>query len=721
MQDSIRYCLGLVTLIVLGGAAGAVTGRASVGAAVVTGAALAGCGVRTWQGRAAAERLRLLESAVVHARDAVVILDAEAGRGPGAGRPVLFVNAAFTRMTGYAAGEVVGRSLHLLRGPATCPATLDALRAALSAGVPHQAELLNYRKDGSELWVELSLVPVAGGAGRRGHWVMIQRDIGDRKRADAELRRREEQLRAVGDNIPDGCVYQARQGADGGVRFDYLSAGVEKLLGLPAAAIVAEPWVFHNRCHPDDLAKLAAAEALTVSTRAPFDCEFRVRHLDGDYRTVHCRSVAESLPAGGVRWNGVMTDTTGRHRLEAQLRQAQKMETVGRLAGGVAHDFNNILTGVIGNLDLVELDPADPAGGRVAAAQRAALRAADVTRKLLGFARQNQLLVAPVDVAGFAADVVEMARAAIDPRVRLRAAVPAGLPPVAADAGLLHQALLNLVLNARDALPHGGLVSVAAAAVTVTPAQAAGRPDARPGGFVVLSVTDDGCGMAADVRARVFEPFFTTKPVGQGTGLGLAMVHGIVQQHAGWVECESAPGRGTRFDLYLPQAGPDHRPPPPVRRGRGADTDSDCHAHRPGTTLEMPSLPSFTGTVLLADDEDTIRAIARTVLEGVGFHVVEAADGLQAIDLFRRHQPAITLVVLDLMMPGASGRQVFEAVTALDPGARVLFSSGYSADDLSDLAGSAGLLPKPYRPADLIAAVEAALGGVSDGLLQPAG
>ena len=565
MGTAVRLAAGWCGLALAGLAAGLVTGSAAGGLAVVAAATLGGCTARQWQGRRAADRLRLLESAVIHARDAVVILDAEPEKG--LGRPVRYVNEAFTTLTGYAAAEVVGRSLHMLRGPATCPVALARIRDALAAGQPLQTELLNYRKDGSELWVELSLVPVRASAGGLAHWVMIQRDIGDRK------------------------------------------------------------------------------------------------------------------------------------RLEDQLRQAQKMETVGRLAGGIAHDFNNLLTGVIGHLDLVRLPAGDPNAALVATADRAAQRAADLTRKLLGVARKNQLLVGPVRVADLVGEVVELVRRTSDPRVHFTAEVPpaADLPALTADAALLNQALMNLVLNARDAMPGGGRLTVTAAGVSLTSATAQARPGGRAGLFLRLTVADTGHGMPAAVRARLFEPFFTTKPVGQGTGLGLAMVHGIVEQHGGWIECATAPGTGTRFEVYLPAAAAGVEATPPPRPWAASDL-----AARAGGA-----------TVLLVDDEELIRALGRSVLEGAGYRVVEAADGRAGVEAFRRESAAggVDLVVLDYMMPEASGREAFDAILAADPAARVLFSSGYSADDLADITGPAGLLAKPYRPADLLAAVRAVLAG----------
>jgi CheY-like chemotaxis protein len=375
------------------------------------------------------------------------------------------------------------------------------------------------------------------------------------------------------------------------------------------------------------------------------------------------------------------------------------------MAGGIAHDFNNLLTGVVGNLALVDLRPGDPNRALITAAEKAAQRAADLTRKLLGFARKNQLHVAPVRVGEFAREVIDILRRTFDPRIEIAADLDTPTP-VLADATLINQALLNLCLNARDAMPDGGRLEVRAEPVVLRPADVAGLPDARPGAFVRLTVADTGCGMAPDVRARMFEPFFTTKPIGQGTGLGLAMVHGIVRQHHGWVVCDSRPGAGTRFDMYLPQAGTAVPPPGSIGIPRSL---GDRAPARPADAGTPPPPDGRTRTILLVDDEELIRDLGRSVLESAGYRILEATDGAEAVDRFRRDPAAVDLVILDLTMPRLSGRDAFRQLRALDPDVRVLFSSGYSADDLSDVAGALGLLAKPYRPADLVQAVREAL------------
>jgi PAS domain S-box-containing protein len=636
------------------------------------------------------QRLRLLESAVVNARDAVIVLEADPC--PGQGRAVLYVNEAFTRMTGYTTDEVLGRSLHFLRGADTNPATLNKLRSALDTQTPLHTELLNYRKDGSELWVDLSLVPVIDAAGRCTHWVMIQRDIGDRKRADAALRASEELFRSVFENAGAGVSLIGPHG-----RFTSVNPAFAAMVGRPAAEIVGK--TAQEFTHPDDWAEQGKLlKEVASGMRDEYHIRKRYIRPNGEYVWTELTVAVVRGPNRDIHYSlGVSVDVTMRQHLEDQLRQAQKMEVVGQLAGGIAHDFNNLLTGVIGNLDQVCLPPDDPNADLIAAAERAAERAADLTRKMLGFARKNQLHVTPCKVGEFVDEVLTLLRRTLDPRIRVVAEVD-GDPWVTADATLMNQALLNLCLNARDAMTQGGTLTVRAAAVEVAPADTI-HPDARTGLYARLTVADTGVGMSPEVRARLFEPFFTTKEVGKGTGLGLAMVHGIARQHGGWVECDSAPGLGTRFDVFLPLLPAAAIPtrPAPERNGK----------HHP-VNVDTP-VPGAVRTILLVDDEDMIRELGRSVLEGAGYQVLVAHDGSHAVELFRRDRAAIDLVVLDLTMPKLSGRDAYRLMAEIDPDARVLFSSGYSSDDLSDLPGSVTLLAKPYRPHELLTAVRNSL------------
>ncbi|MBA4063668.1 MAG: hypothetical protein C0501_08140 [Isosphaera sp.] len=775
--------------------------------------------------------LRLLESAVVHARDALVIL--EPHPRPGRGRAVVYANEAFCRLTGYSRDEVLGRSLHFLRGPESDPQTLDAIRAALDEQRSLRVELRNYRKDGTEFWVDLNLVPIPDPAGGPSYWAIIQRDVTDRKAAEAAVRSANQLLRSIIDAFPG--IINAKDAAG---RYLVMNRFQADLLGVPPEEAVGKTPAdflgpgYAEAAEARDREVLAAGRAVQfeevyppgpggrplVTTKAPLGPEtgaagvvcvssdvsalkaaqdalrrsealFRgifegtsagVTLTDPSGRFVACnpafaalvgRSIDEVLtltpadlthpddwavqeplydearagirdrhrihkryfrPDGSVVWVelsyaavrgpggeyeyglGVSVDVTDRKRLEEHLLQSHKLEAVGQMAGGVAHDFNNILTAILGKLALIDLPAGDPNRPHLAAVEQAAARAADLTGKLLGYARKNQLVSAPVHPGDAFAEAVGLIGHALGPRVRVDVRVADDCGPVRADPTLLSQVLLNLCLNARDAMPDGGTLTLAADAVEVTEEEAAGLPgEARAGRFVRLRVADTGCGMTDEVRARIFEPFFTTKGVGKGTGLGLPMAHGIVKQHRGWVTCESAPGAGTRLDLYLPPADPaparrsvfrPAAPPPPPEGSR-----TPFPIPLPGPQVPEPA--AGRRTVLVVDDEEMILDVARAVLEPAGYGVLTAADGVEAVEVFERAHAGIDLVVLDVTMPRLSGRDAFRRLVEIDPGARVLFSTGYSADEIAELNGALGLLGKPYRPHELLAAVQGALAG----------
>ncbi len=637
-----------------------------------------------------ADRLRLLESAVIHAHDSVVILEARPQTGPG--RSVLYVNEAFCRMTGYSKDDVIGRSLHFLRGPNSDPETLDQIRRALDANQPLRVELRNYRKGGTGFWVDLSLVPVATSQGLVTHWVMIQRDITDRKAAEDELRRSEERYRLLFDSNPHPLWV-----------FDQAT---HRFLAVNDAAI--QKYGYSR----DEFLKLTTQQVCTTTTstgNTPRDGSTQHRKKDGTLIDVETSSFVVNMDGRPTELI-LVTDVTERLRLEDQLRQSQKMEAIGQMAGGVAHDFNNLLTSILGNLALVQLPKNDPNGPLLAAAEQAAVRAADLTGKLLGFARRNQLVFAPVDPAEAFGEVVGLLRRTLDPRIRLAVRVPEDCGPVQADPTLLTQALMNLCLNARDAMPEGGLISLTAESVFVTETDAERLPgDARTGHFVRLTVSDVGSGMTDNVKARIFEPFFTTKEVGKGTGLGLPMVHGIVKQHHGWVTCTSSPGVGTRMELYLPPAALTDTPRPMLRSPAvlpdTLPTPAPCDEN---THLECATDESRP-TILLVDDESMIRNLGQVVLKRAGYSVLTAVDGIEALQVFARERDRIGLVILDVTMPRMSGRDAYRHIVEIDPTVRILFSTGYSTEDIAELDGAVGLLGKPYRPNELLAAVRASL------------
>jgi PAS domain S-box-containing protein len=542
------------------------------------------------------------------------------------------------------------------------------------------------RPDGAHTLILGNSVPLLDPAGRVAGMVASFRDVTEQVRAQEELAGHHALLRAVLNSIPDLI---ARKDAAGVYRGG--NTAFAEFLGRDAADVVGRTDA--DLFPPELAAALEAADRRVLAGGPPERLEVWAAARDG--RRVLFETLRAPLVGPGGRpfgLIGISRDITQRRQIEEQLRQTGTLEAVGQLAGGVAHDFNNLLTAVLGHLALAQEQlPADhPARELVAGGEQAAWRAADLTRQLLGFARRHALRLEPTDPAACVAETVALLRRTIDPRIAIDVRTDPPPGPVLADAGQIGQVLLNLCLNARDAMPEGGTLTLEAADVTVDEAHAGRHVAARPGAYVRLRVADTGAGIPPEVRERIFEPFFTTKGPGQGTGLGLAVVHGIVEQHRGWVEVASEPGRGSRFDVYLPRSP---RPTPPP---------APAPAAAPARGTE---------TVLLADDEPMIRTLGRAILEPRGYRVLLAADGQEAVDVFRREQGHIDLVILDLTMPRLSGRDACRELARLDPNVRVLLSSGYAADQAGALgeAGVRGFVGKPYRPADLTAAVRAAL------------
>jgi CheY-like chemotaxis protein len=368
--------------------------------------------------------------------------------------------------------------------------------------------------------------------------------------------------------------------------------------------------------------------------------------------------------------------------LESQLRQAQKLEAVGQLAGGVAHDFNNILAAMMMHLGLLQMNAALDAETQQALKELDAQtrRAAALTRQLLMFSRRSVLAVRPLDLNEVVANLLKMLSRLIGEQIELRFDGMAGLPPVGADAGMLEQVLMNLVVNARDAMPKGGCITIRTRCEDLGGRDIRLNPNRRSGRFVSLAVADTGTGMEEATLKRIFEPFFTTKEAGKGTGLGLATVHGIVAQHRGWVEVESAPGQGTTFRVFLPSMVEATEPVAPVapreelRRGRE--------------------------TVLLVEDDAKVRRSVCQALQALGYRVYEAANGQDAVRLWQEVGVQVQLLLTDMVMPeGMTGLELVESLQALKPGLKAIISSGYSAEIVqAGVPSEKGIvyLPKPY-------------------------
>jgi PAS domain S-box-containing protein len=387
-------------------------------------------------------------------------------------------------------------------------------------------------------------------------------------------------------------------------------------------------------------------------------------------------------PHGDVtHFVAIKEDITEHKQLEARLRQTQKMEAVGRLAAGVAHDFNNLLTVILGYSDLLLGDPplAETQRELLDEIKKAAERGAGLTRQLLAFSRQQVLEPQVLDLNTVVADCGRMLRRLVGEDIDLVITPEPGVKRVKADPGQLEQALINLVVNARDAIAQYGRITVETAAVTLDEEFCRSHPEAKPGPHIRLAVTDTGCGMDEATQARIFEPFFTTKERGKGTGLGLAMVFGFIKQSGGHVSVTSTPGQGSTFQVYLPALAE-------AAVAAGAETRRE----KPRGGRE---------TILLAEDEAGVRMLVRLILTARGYTVLEAAGGAQALALARSHAAPIHLLISDVVMPGMSGPELVMHMQALKPGIRILLMSGYSGDALDrhgGLPASTFLLAKPF-------------------------
>jgi two-component system cell cycle sensor histidine kinase/response regulator CckA len=428
----------------------------------------------------------------------------------------------------------------------------------------------------------------------------------------------------------------------------------------PADAGVDPAW-WAERIHPDERERvLASSQAAVDEGATSWSAEFRFRRADGTYAKVVDRaSILRDADGRAIRMVGSMIDVTERRSLEEQLVQAQKMEAVGRLAGGIAHDFNNLLTAILGYGDLMLPKLHDPTlRAKMMEIRKAAERAATLTRQLLAFSRKQVLVPEVVAVGGLIEEMSKMLRRLIGEDIELVTILPHSPAAVRADPGQLEQVLMNLAVNARDAMPRGGKLTIHVAVVQPDDAFRKDHPDVPRDRQVLISVTDTGMGIDPEVRKHIFEPFFTTKELGRGTGLGLATVYGIVKQSGGHVEVETTPGQGTTFRIFLPAV------------------------EAPGPA-PAPSLGAVVGgseTVLLVEDESALRSLGQEILRDQGYKVIAAGSGAEALALARAHKGTIDLLVTDVVMPGMDGRELADRLGPIHPETRCLYMSGYTDD-----------------------------------------
>jgi diguanylate cyclase (GGDEF)-like protein/PAS domain S-box-containing protein len=598
---------------------------------------------------------------------------------------ILDANSALVRILGYPDRQSLIRvnAGELYADPEDRKRWQERLK---KEGLVRDFEVRLRRYDGTVIWGRDTARAVRGRDGVVRYYTGVLEDITERKRAEEELREANEKLRAVFDAAPVALISLDRAG-----RVLSWNRAAEEIFGWSEEEVVSRAPPFVSDEHEDEFAllldRVKRGEAL-------LGVEVRRQRRDGTPVDLNIYAAPLFGSDGSVMGiMGMVVDVTERRELEARLLQSQKMESIGRLAGGVAHDFNNLLTVILGNCELVlaDLPEGDPRRGDVEDIRSAAEHAAALTRQLLAFSRRQILQPKVLSLNTVVKEMLEMLGRIIGEDIELVTELDPSLANTLADPVEMGQVIMNLAVNARDAMPDGGRLFIKTANVFLARDALALAERVPAGGYVALSVTDTGVGMDSETASRIFEPFFTTKEAGRGTGLGLSTVYGIVKQSGGYISVESEPGQGTTFTIYLPR----------YQEAVAGGTEGQGEPGPP--KADPPPAGDVGGTILLVEDEPGLRESIRRGLEREGFRVLEARDAAEALKVCAGHAGDIDVLVTDVALPGMDGPELGRRVVEARPGVKVLYTSGYAAS----LAGREGVaapgdfLQKPYTPSDL--------------------
>jgi len=606
--------------------------------------------------------------------------------------PIIFANDSFLALTGYEREDVLGQTFNSLMASDHHTEELADVEAAFHGSGPGDPDIHFCRKDGSDFWASLCISPVVDDAGKLVQHFVSLVDLTSYKISELALRDAVQRFKIV-TRVTADVVWDWDLSAE----TVWWSEGMHSLFGYQVGALPTgeESWTAH--IHPEDADRvLAGVRAAIAGADERWSDEYRFLREDGSCAQVLDRGfIIRDDNAKAIRVVGSMVDVTKQREVEAQLRQSQRLDAIGQLTGGIAHDFNNLLTVVLCNAETLEARLSeDPQLQKIAEMTRmAAERGGELTSRLLAFSRRQALDSKPTDVGALVLGMDALLGRALGEHVDTQIRMQSELWLALVDAPQLESAILNLCINARDAMPNGGQITIEMANVELDKAETAST-SARPGKYVMISVSDTGVGMDQEALARAFEPFFTTKEVGKGSGLGLSMVHGFVEQSKGWVKIESVLGRGACIKLYLPKGGRAIHP-----------------------VVHESVSPVATGgseKILVAEDDEFVRAQVTSELEELGYQVVSVATGAQALEALRLANDLDLLFTDVVMSGGMNGRQLADAALELQPNLPVLFTSGY-ADAIApqgQLDAGISLLRKPYRRRDLAAKVRETLGSV---------
>jgi PAS domain S-box-containing protein len=589
---------------------------------------------------------------------------------------------------GYSQEEMVGQPLTRLIPPDRLHEEEEILSQIRQGERVKRFDTVRLCKNGQPVEVHVTVSPVKDAAGRVVGASKVARDITERKRAEMELRHREEYFRLLIEYASDLITL-----VDGEGVIHFQSPSIERVLNLKA-----EKWVdrsLSELIHPEDWPRFSALIRRALAhPDSPVSIECRFRHQDGAWHLF--ASVGRSIPHGadGKRVVFNSRDITVGRNLEEQLLQAQKMEAIGTLAGGIAHDFNNMLAGILGSAELVreDLDPNHPSQEYVQSIMTAANRARELVQQILSFSRRRESEKRVLPLQPIVGECIKLLRSTIPAMVKITHYVEPHCPPVLADPTQIHQVIMNICTNAWHALPEtGGRIDITLQSEEVDVAMATRHGQLHPGFYACLVVSDNGHGMDAATRERIFEPFFTTKPASKGSGLGLSVVHGIIKSHRGATMVESEPGKGTTFRIYLPARS----------------------ANRKGSSLPAPAVPHGHGErILFVDDEPIVGRSTEELLKRLGYAVTRCGQSEEALARFRQAPLDFDLIITDWAMPGMSGTELVSAMHEVRPDIPMLLMSGFAGvlvEETAKMMGISEVLIKPVNPELLAQAVDLVL------------
>ena len=617
-----------------------------------------------------------------NAADMIAVVDMDGNR--------IYNSLSYQKVLGYSPEELQASSAFEQIHPDDRERVKSAAAEARRTGVGKTLEYRLRHKNGEWLVLESTSSVIRNADGLPGKLVIVNRDVTERKRAEESLRRLETGFRSVVEDAPYG-IYRASTAG----RFLQVNPALQKMLGYDSTdELLAKDLPSQVFRHAGEYQRLTELLARTEEIK---DLEMEWRRKDSTPITVRCSGRRVNDERGGLAYlEAFAEDVTEKRILERQLRMAQKMEAIGRLSGGIAHDFNNLLGVIIGYSRVLkrELGANNPLAEHALEIEKAGQRAASLTKQLLAFSRQQVLTPAVLNLNALASDMEKMLPQLLGEDIEVSLLLDPALGNVKADQSQIEQVIMNLAVNARDAMPMGGKLKIETSNVELDQAYVWSHPGSKVGSFVLLAVTDTGTGMDAATLTHIFEPFFTTKELGKGTGLGLATVYGIVKQSNGYIGMESVVGKGTSFQIYLPR-----------------------HAGQPVVDdLKTDSPDNLRGseTILLVEDSEPLRKLANTFLESRGFRVLSAESGEDALKVAERFGGPFDLLLTDVIMPGINGRLLAENLLPRQPGMKVLYMSGYTDSFIAGhgvLDPGIHLLHKPFIEEVLIRKVREVLDG----------